>query len=352
MSGVNIQILKALHGDAFVLHCKKGEAEGVVVVDGGPHADSQNVISVFDSIGVIDLMVLTHYDLDHIGGIIDFVERHKNDKPFPVKEIWCNCAYEVPVTPSADVSYTHAKKLADLLREINEGLAADGYEEVDWKETLIAGQVRRKPYADFNILSPESVVKTANDEKYQDEVANISASHKRQKIALSTSLEDLSKNKKEEPSTNDKSELINWSSIAFYLNCDNFSILMLGDSFPGSVIKGLKQFGYSESNRLPVDYVKVSHHGSKNNISNTLLNMVDCHQYIISTNGGQGIVCHPDRETIGNILYHPKRDLDKKVKVYFNYPKSLIEANGYPFLNEGEDAQANFEVQYDTENLQ
>lgn len=31
-----LRILKALHGDAFVLTCRKGGNKGVIVVDGGP----------------------------------------------------------------------------------------------------------------------------------------------------------------------------------------------------------------------------------------------------------------------------------------------------------------------------
>ena len=211
----NIRLMKALYGDALILNCHKGSEEGIVVVDGGPNKDCRKIVAEFDKLGTIGLMVLTHYDLDHIGGILAYISKHKDDKPFPVKEIWCNCAYEVPVTDSKDISYGHAKKLADLLTTINENLRGNGFPEVSWQKSLVAGQTYHRPFADFFILSPEEGVKAENDKQYQKEIANISNSHKRQKDALLKSLGELSANPKDEPTTSNRSELVNWSSIAF-----------------------------------------------------------------------------------------------------------------------------------------
>lgn len=344
-------MLKALHGDAFVLKCQKGKNHGIVVIDGGPSKDSRKVVDVFDEYGTIDLMVLSHYDLDHIGGILAYVQKHKNDKPFPVREIWCNCAYEVPVVDSPNISYNHAKKLADLLEEINHNLKAAGCPEVIWQEEVMAGCKIERPYADFLILSPDAGVKQANDEQYVKTVANISRDYKRQKKALDIPLEELANNIKGQPSITDKSELVNWSSIAFYVACDNMKALMLGDSFPVSVENSLRAFGYDQENRLPVDYFKVSHHGSRNNISNELLDMVDSNVYLFSTNGGAGASCHPDRETIANILYHPGRNKGDAVRLCFNYPQNVILSNSYPFLKENEDKSAIFIDTYDEEYL-
>lgn len=107
---------------------------------------------------------------------------------------------------------------------------------------------------------------------------------------------------------------------------------MLGDSYPYSIVESLKNVGYSTDNPLYVDYVKISHHGSRNNISNELLDMIDCDRFLISTNGGNGASCHPDRETIANIACHAKRDRNKSIHLYFNYPIRKIENVGYKFI--------------------
>lgn len=94
---------------------------------------------------------------------------------------------------------------------------------------------------------------------------------------------------------------------------------MLGDVMACDVYNYLTNKKYSVENPLEIDYVKVSHHGSKYNISNKLLDIIRCNNYIISTNGGFGNAYHPDRETIAKILYHPKRDLGSTIHLYFNY---------------------------------
>ena len=345
----NIHILKALHGDAFVLNCKKGEKTGVVVVDGGPNKNSQVVVEEYDKIGMIDLLVLTHYDLDHIGGVLSYIAKHKNDKPFPIKEVWCNCAYDLSLA-SSNISYKQAKKLADLLKEINVELKNSGFPEIEWQESIVSGQVIYRPYADFYILSPEVEIKVHNSEQYV-KATNVSYNHKRQKDALQKSLEVLADIPKEEPKASDNGDLVNWSSIAFYLICDNMTSIMLGDSFPCTITKSLSGLGFSKENRLRVDFFKVSHHGCRKNISNELLDMIESNQYIFSTNGGLGTACHPDRETIGNILYHKNRNWNEEVRLYFNYPQSIIESVGYMFLNSGEEDTSKFKAIYNVEYL-
>lgn len=215
----------------------------------------------------------------------------------------------------------------------------------------MAGQKICRSFADFYILSPSQGIKVKNEIQYQKEIANVSISNKRQKNALLKSLDELSANPKGEPSTSNHSELVNWSSIAFFVCCDNMRALLLGDCYPSTVVDSLLTFGFSEENKLKVDYFKVSHHGSRNNISNNLLDMIDCYQYLFSTNGGKGAACHPDRETIGNILYHKNRDWDKEINLYFNYSQGTIEGNGYKFLNDGENESGKFKAIYNSERL-
>ncbi|RGN59245.1 MULTISPECIES: ComEC/Rec2 family competence protein [unclassified Bacteroides] len=342
---LHIEMLQALHGDAFILHCKKGKNEGVVVVDGGPTQDSFKIVKRLDMLGTIDLMVLTHYDDDHIGGILAYIKRHKDDKPFPVKEMWVNCAYQVPFKTSPNISMMQAKKLADELECINHDLIQSGHPAIRWRKPVIAGEEKHLPFADFQILSPFEYIKELNDANFKKEIANISRNNNRQKGDLEISLIELSRNNKKSPNETSKQEVVNWSSISFILNCDNYSALMLGDSYPCTIIDSLKRKGYNcDDRKLVVDYVKVSHHGSCNNISNEMLDMIECNKFLISTNGGTGRSCHPDRESIANIIYHTKRDKSKPIHFYFNYEKEKIEKKGFQFIKEGEEDECLFTI--------
>lgn len=94
--------------------------------------------------------------------------------------------------------------------------------------------------------------------------------------------------------------------------------------------------GYSKEHKLQVDFIKMSHHGSANNISNELLDIIDCDKFIISTDGSKGYK-HPHREAIANVLCHPERDYSRTIHFYFNYPLKTI-------INNREEALFNFEL--------
>lgn len=81
-----IEILPAYHGDAFIIHATKGEHSGVIVVDGGPEQSRIKVLRRLEQLETIDLMILTHYDSDHISGLNTYLEQHCDPESFKVKK--------------------------------------------------------------------------------------------------------------------------------------------------------------------------------------------------------------------------------------------------------------------------
>ena len=65
-------MLKADIGDAFIIEVKEGEKSFTMVVDGGPRRSMRMVVPELEALEKIDMMVLTHYDSDHIRGILHF----------------------------------------------------------------------------------------------------------------------------------------------------------------------------------------------------------------------------------------------------------------------------------------
>lgn len=74
-----IYFLPVKHGDAFIIECVRGDTQGLVVVDGGPRSCGFELKRKLNELGTPDLMVLTHYDEDHIGGILQLVDTCLDD---------------------------------------------------------------------------------------------------------------------------------------------------------------------------------------------------------------------------------------------------------------------------------
>ncbi len=334
-----IHFLQVKYGDAFVIECSKNGNLGVVVVDGGPTGCGYVLQNKLKEIGPPDLLVLTHYDDDHIGGIQQHVNHCRDEQTIPAKEVWANCAGYVEMASDKTTSAKQGVKLSEILNEIAEN------SQMKWRDDVSEGLNTDYPFASIEVLSPTKDILGKAINKQEDEGKQFLKASKKNIEDLKKPLEELATHIPDEPNLKKDDELANAASIAFVLICDGLRILMLGDSYPQNVERYMREVkGYSEAHPLEVDYVKVSHHGSRNNTSNSLLDIIKCNNYLISTNGGKNRTNHPDRTAIAHILCHPQRKIEETIHLYFNHKMDLITTNGAPFLNEGEDKNWNFVI--------
>lgn len=333
-----IFILQAHHGDCTLIKTfDSNNAPFNILIDGGTSMSFDfSLRKELKSIGVIDLLILTHIDSDHIGGIIKLIQNSLFDK-IEIKNYWINCRNLIEAgVKTTSISYGEAKNLEELLIDKKEPLEKFAATITSDKTGEIALGI------EIVVLSPTIEIV----EKLNDDWPELSKEFKKKLDDLkisSTVSSQLSKGtlpylaeQKFKPQKKIEHDIINSASIAFLIKGRDFSFLALADSRAEIIEKKLKSLEFNDSdNKLVVDYVKVSHHGSKNNTSTDLLDIIDCQNFIISTNGGGLKTKHPDRETIARILYHPKRDLDRPRSIYFNYPLSTIEGKaGKIFTNE------------------
>lgn len=107
--------------------------------------------------------------------------------------------------------------------------------------------------------------------------------------------------------------LTNRSSIAFLFEFSGKKLLLLGDAEDNTIKNSLTKLGYSNENKLKVDFCKIAHHASKHNTSNELIQMLDCSNYIISTQlTKEG---RPSKECLSRIICNTTLP----VKFYCNY---------------------------------
>lgn len=301
---INIKVLPANCGDSILISFKDDKEVKNILVDGGVGKVYEDIlkeeISTVQKKGEsIDLLIVTHIDNDHINGIIKLIE--DKDNRGCIKEVWFNSWTNFGHNPiklthkGKEIAPKSALNLEKALKDLN-----------IWNNEIIGqGVFRRYKNAKITVVSPDER-RLENLRDYIKDEFPISETDDRRK-----SIKDLQRRNFIEDEA-----IPNGSSIAFVFEyvIDNIEkkILFLGDSFPSIVLKGLEEMNFiSDNKKLKVDYVKLSHHGSKYNMSDELLKAIECHNYIISTKGCHG---NPNKETFARILkYH------EPLNLFFNY---------------------------------
>ncbi len=329
-------ILPAFHGDCIIVKTYDlANNEFIILIDGGTSSTFKySLKTALANISHINLLVLTHIDSDHIGGLINFFKSSLINK-IVIDEIWVNHPDIIEVNDGETISTGQGDKLINLINiklpKTNVLSISNDIDQID------------KEGNNFIILSPTQEISSELYHVWKmkrknmiDEKVNISFDIK----VYDRTLEELSK-QPFKPDTRVLEDIYNASSIAFLLLCRDVSILFLADSRPEVIYHRLIELGYSIEKPLVVDYVKVSHHGSLNNTSQELLSLIKCNNYIISTNGGTADHKLPSRETIAKLVYNSNRSEDE-LKIYFNYSvESLIKRNGN-FINDKDQENGNW----------
>ena len=341
-----IKVLKAFHGDCILIKTFDNQGNPFnILVDGGPSKTFKYALNKeLKDIEVIHLLILTHIDSDHIGGFIRFFKSSLFDK-IEIKKYWFNGPNLLRISSGNKISYNQGKTLEELLLQKNEPVDK-------WKDQIFCtGEpLELSSGITCKILSPTKDILESLYEKWPEVTKEML--RKSKKVAISGSapsqitrgdLEELV-NQPFKPAKKVENDLANSSSIAFILNLPDTSILMLGDARAEIIEKSLREFAYSEANPVQVEYVKVSHHGSKNNTSCAVLDLINSQHYIISTNGGSGRTRHPDREVIARILYHSHRDFKRMRTIHFNYPLQKIQSKSGTLIEDDDLKKGNWKV--------
>lgn len=327
-------ILPAYNGDSILIRTYNVDNEEfVILVDGGTSSTFEYSLKFFlERISKVDLLVLSHIDSDHIGGLISFFKNSIIDN-VEIGEIW----YNQPniklttklKTEKAQISVRQAEDWKALLKHKKPNVTIKEITTNDKQITL--SNIK------FTILSPTPEVKNELYKVWLSQKDKLKKNQTTLKVKISTNTPSYSKSLKElssidfKPEKSINTDIYNSSSIAFLLNCPDLSILLLADSRPEIVCDSLKKLGYCELKPLKVDFVKISHHGSLNNTSQTLLSFIESNNYLISTNGGTSSHKHPSRETIARIIYNANRTSDP-LNIYTNYEISTIKKRVGDFI--------------------
>jgi len=343
---LTVKALLANHGDSILVSFTKDEVVRNILIDGGPSVtykgNKSSLRSALNDIKYkgecIDLLIITHIDDDHIAGILSMFGDPAFDATI-VKKVWFNSGSnisnmqktvkdgerDIPLILSGMVltSVGQGKTLENKLKSLN----------LDEGEVVRVGNEFDFYGAKLTILSPdESGLKKLND-NWQVEKAGVTllaAGHE----DFSKPIEELATKKFDEDDS-----IPNGSSIAFLFQVNGKKLLMLGDAHPSVVEASLRLLGYTETNKLKVDAVKIAHHGSRKNTSGSLIGLIDCANYILSTDGSKHGL--PDKESLARIIHG---NTTNKTNLFFNYKNKVTSS----IFLEADHEEYDFECLYES----
>ena len=326
---MKIKFLKASKGDCFLISFKDDKSiSRNILIDGGvneTYYDSPNnrdgelkleIDAIRKNGQKIDLLILTHIDNDHICGLLKWFEMDENAHEL-IEKVWFNSGKLIaeflnePENPDLRVGL---KIFNSAYTGVTEALEFENYllDHQIWERKInIVGTDLNQNGVSIKILSPndDQLKKLLKEYKNTTKIpAYTSGTSKDWDISLKTLIDDEELHY-QKPKDN---SLKNQSSISFILTVENKSFLFLADAPSNQIIKALRDLGYSIDNPLHVEFIKVSHHGSKNNTCNELLEIIKTNNYLISTDSsGHG---HPNKRTLARIL-----SFNPNATFHFNY---------------------------------
>ena len=314
---LKIKVLPAGCGDCILISFGEKKEIKNILIDGGfgniyPLFLKKEIERIKLAKQHIDLLVITHSHTDHINGIIKFIEDDENNDC--IKKVWFNSGVHfdrekvemLTQHSGLNISAPKIKYLEDKL------LGMKFMEKNIWNSELIKqGHVEKFHNATLTVLSP--------DNEGLEKLKIFTKEHRDTNIARNLDYDFSTKiaNFELDEFIEDKS-VENNTSISFMFEYDKKKILLLGDSFPRTVVDGLIKTKVLEEDNH-VDYVKLSHHASRGNLNNELLECIGCSNYIISTHGDCTSKL-PNKETFARIVQH-----FDSVNLFFNYENSILD---------------------------
>lgn len=315
---MTFKFLKAQNGDCTVIrYIDDTGAKRNIIIDAGLEAayfDQTNnffgelkteVEDIKAKNENIDLLILTHIDNDHICGFLKLFEMDSEIPAF-IKKVWFNSGKLI----AEEFKKKQNERLSIKMKQpsaVNTGVT-EGIDFEDFllkynfweRELILCGQEHEVHGAKFQILGPtvpqlKKLLKEYFDETGDDTYTGAGGND------WGTDIESFINEEKAKGFrfSQDNSPK-NGSSISFIFELKDKKFVFLGDAHPNPVAKVLAEMGHNAQNPLKVEFLKVSHHGSKANNNKKLLAAIDTDKYLISTNSvGHG---HPHKRTLSRII--------------------------------------------------
>jgi anti-anti-sigma regulatory factor len=346
----SVELLRAREGDCIWIEYGRSAPvdRRIIVVDGGPpgvHAVLRRRIKQAKRERAaeqlhIDLIVVTHIDSDHIGGILNLLSRPERN--VTVGDVWFNGVNQL----SNVLGTAQGDRLSTLLSTgafaWNKRFEGNRIAVVDTAAELprivldgdmvitVLGPLEGRLWALARIW--DSVAHAA-------EAAQPESGEKREDILG----EAWPPNYIDDESNLDEA-VANATSISLLLEYGARACLLAADANAADLTKTVRRLLKQRHDHfLSIDLFKVPHHGSAANVTSELLRSLNCRRYAISTSGA--VHNHPNHQAILRVI----KEGGSSPHLMFNYRTEKTKLWDER-RNELPHALRNYSVEYGCEN--
>ncbi len=341
-----IEMLPAGHGDCVWIEYGRGKQTNVVLVDCGTDSTYKRFLKArierrkqeAGTAGLFfELFILTHIDDDHIGGGIELLKDAKS-LGLTFGDVWFN-------------GWKHIQEFLGAVQgeQFSELIEQGGF---PWNAWMKGATIQVPPKGPLptctlpgglvlTLLSPDSLKLGKLAQKWNKDVrADKKAKAKgllpgqggflflgdddvRGARSDSTDVAQLLKTP-----FNEDGAPHNGSSITVLAEFAGKTVLLGADVHPLLLAASIERL-LRERRKVPgkdklhLDAFKLPHHGSQNNLDQSVLDLVDCQNYLVSTDGT--VFGHPDNEAIARVIQFGKTGAARP-KLWFNYESDVNRA--------------------------
>lgn len=309
-TAIRLEVLPARLGDCLLVECLREQGPSWrMLVDGGP-PDTWPLLEARLAVEPrIDVAMITHIDGDHIGGMIPYLS---GPMASSIADVWFNGRTHLPDLPGAQRSVAQGESVvAALLGDLGMGVAE--HTALPWNLAFGGGPIETGEEAGFvehsvpggphiTVLSPTTKRLLALARTWYAAVEDATRGTSADGMPdVLTPLDDLAAIAAAK--TSKDGSIPNGSSIAVLIEHRGASLVLGADAFGSVLGAGLAGVAAARGvTALPVDAVKLPHHGSKGNVLEALIKVAPARHYVVSSNGDT--FHHPDDEALARVLMH------------------------------------------------